>query len=143
MPNHNQHYEEMPFDTAHSHAEALKKALEESQGGVGESDAINPVNLPPSASLVTMSQHCDVVVGGAEQGPGINIDAAFVITGNKKNRLTNEALRVFAIDTYNVDLKTMKEAISRFDVHNVVKEYSHSSERGLSGILFRPPPAPA
>ncbi len=94
-------------------------------------------------SSVLLGIYGDVVVGGAEQGPGINIDAAFFITGNKKDRLTNEALRVFAIDKYNVDLKTMKEAISRFDVHNVVKEYSHSSERGLSGILFRPPPAPA
>ena len=74
----------------------MKKALEEPQGGVEE--AMKPVNLAPSAPLVTMSQHCDVVVGGAEQGPGIkvaasfmgpdiNVAASFILTGKKTDKI--------------------------------------------------------
>ena len=129
----------------------MKKALEEPQGGVEE--AMKPVNLAPSAPLVTMSQHCDVVVGGAEQGPGIkvaasfmgpgiNVAASFILTGKKTDKITNEDLRKFASTTYNVDLQRLKDAITLYDVHSVVKDF-RSGQRGLSGIVFRHPPGPA
>lgn len=85
------------------------------------------------AILLKQSKHIDE----EQESLDIKILAHFVTTGDHKDTVTNDMLRVFACDT-NVGLKKLKETISCIDKR--VKEFRSEKSRGLSGIKVRPPP---